>query len=76
MRVPVPQYVGLEHVDRRFAWFRRILRAFRERYDRVFPRYWRVDHTLAVKFCQVTAEMLQSQLGASRLVACAPPASP
>lgn len=40
----------LDQVERRFAWFRRLLRGVDLRFDAVFPKHWRVQHRLCMKF--------------------------
>lgn len=61
-------------MERRFAWFRRVLRAYEGRYQRVFPPHWRVAHTLAVAFAEATRNHLLTVLGACRAHArCLPP---
>jgi hypothetical protein len=41
---------NLEAVERRFAWFRRILRDVESRFGRVLPPHWCLPHRLAVAF--------------------------
>ena len=51
-------------VDLRYAWFRSALTAIEERYGRVLPKRWRVEHRLALEFCEGTrtdVERLLSQ---------------
>lgn len=53
----------LDQVDRRFAWFRRLLRGVDFRFDGVFPKHWRLQHRLCMRFLAQTraalAEMLE-----------------
>jgi hypothetical protein len=44
-----PPYV-LEQVDRRFAWYRRTLREFCDKFPGVFPTYWNFQHGITVHF--------------------------
>lgn len=48
----------LDQVDRRFAWFRRLLRGVDFRFDGVFPRHWRVQHRLCMRFLSETRTAL------------------
>lgn len=54
---------GLDQIDRRFAWFRRLLRGVDLRFDGVFPKHWRLQHRLCMRFLAQTrtalAEMLE-----------------
>ncbi|CAM9322492.1 unnamed protein product [Hapterophycus canaliculatus] len=53
----------LDQIDRRFAWFRRLLRGVDLRFDGVFPKHWRLQHRLCMRFLAQTrtalAEMLE-----------------
>lgn len=54
---PCPvQWSSLEHVERRFAWFRRSLKQVDDRFDAVFPPTWRVQHCLLMAFLQQTRQ--------------------
>ncbi|CAM9566172.1 unnamed protein product [Discosporangium mesarthrocarpum] len=44
----------LDQVDRRFAWFRRLLRGVDTRFDGVFPAHWRLQHRLCIMFLDQT----------------------
>ena len=50
---------GLDQVDRRFAWFRRLLKSVTEQFDRVFPPHWRVPRKLCLMFLRQTRSHLQ-----------------
>lgn len=50
----------LDQMDRRFAWFRRLLRGVDLRFDGVFPRHWRLQHRLCMRFLTDTrADLLE-----------------
>eukprot|EP00730_Choanoeca_flexa_P002597 TRINITY_DN11107_c0_g1_i5.p1 TRINITY_DN11107_c0_g1~~TRINITY_DN11107_c0_g1_i5.p1 ORF type:complete len:881 (+),score=282.96 TRINITY_DN11107_c0_g1_i5:79-2643(+) len=49
----------LDKVDRRFAWFKRMVAGYLEHSHTLFPQAWQVPQRLALKFCQQT----QAQLG-------------
>lgn len=48
----------LDQVDRRFAWFRRLLRGVDLRFDGVFPKHWRLQHRLCMRFLAQTRTSL------------------
>ena len=51
-------------VEQRYAWFRAAQAAVDERYGRVLPKRWRVEHRIAIEFCEGTrtdVERLLSQ---------------
>ena len=45
---------SLEEIDRRFAWFRRLLRSVDAQFEGVFPAHWRVQHSLCLLFLERT----------------------
>lgn len=44
-----PPY-AIEQVDRRFAWYRRVLREVCDKFPDVFPIYWNFQHAMTVAF--------------------------
>lgn len=57
----------LDQIDRRFAWFRRLLRGVDLRFDGVFPRHWRLQHRLCMRFLTETrADLLDVLEGGSK----------
>lgn len=48
----------LDQIDRRFAWFRRLLRGVDLRFDGVFPKHWRLQHRLCMRFLSQTRTAL------------------
>lgn len=52
----------LDQVDRRFAWFRRLLRGVDLRFDGVFPKHWRLQHRLCMRFLAQTRTALSEIL--------------
>ncbi|CAM9703482.1 unnamed protein product [Laminaria digitata] len=48
----------LDQIDRRFAWFRRLLRGVDLRFDGVFPKHWRLQHRLCMRFLDQTRAAL------------------
>ena len=53
---------SLEQVERRFAWFKRLLRGFDDRFRGVFPPHWDVERSLCLVFLSQTKAQLQSVL--------------
>ncbi|CAM9358933.1 unnamed protein product, partial [Chrysoparadoxa australica] len=56
------EQASLEQVERRFAWFRRLLRSIDTRFEGVFPSHWRVQHRLCMLFLQQTRAGLSERL--------------
>jgi vacuolar protein sorting-associated protein 53 len=56
-----PAY-ALEQVERRFAWFRRLLRDMDERFPNVFPHYWNFQYVLTKYFLKFTHDHLLALL--------------
>ncbi|KAG3269711.1 vacuolar protein sorting-associated protein 53 homolog isoform X2 [Ictidomys tridecemlineatus] len=44
----------LDKIDRRYAWVKRQLVDYEEKYGRMFPREWYMTERIAVEFCHVT----------------------
>eukprot|EP00592_Proboscia_alata_P004128 CAMPEP_0194365750 /NCGR_PEP_ID=MMETSP0174-20130528/13777_1 /TAXON_ID=216777 /ORGANISM="Proboscia alata, Strain PI-D3" /LENGTH=1000 /DNA_ID=CAMNT_0039140585 /DNA_START=122 /DNA_END=3124 /DNA_ORIENTATION=- len=44
----------LDQIERRFAWFRRLLRSIDESFGNVFPHAWQVHYTLTTSFFEGT----------------------
>ncbi|CAM9907786.1 unnamed protein product [Scytosiphon promiscuus] len=56
----------LDQVDRRFAWFRRLLRGVDLRFDGVFPKHWLLQHRLCIRFLAQTRTALAEILEGSK----------
>jgi hypothetical protein len=54
--------IGLQHIDRRLAWFRREFKRCLPIYDHVFPYGYRIWTYLSAQFCGVTREHLISYI--------------
>jgi len=52
----------LDQVDRRFAWFRRLLRSVDERFSSVFPPHWHLQYKICLTFLQQTRDSLLALL--------------
>ncbi|XP_011811583.1 PREDICTED: vacuolar protein sorting-associated protein 53 homolog [Colobus angolensis palliatus] len=48
------QVAWLDKIDRRYAWIKRQLVDYEEKYGRMFPREWCMAERIAVEFCHVT----------------------
>uniref|UniRef100_A0A4X1U5F7 Vacuolar protein sorting-associated protein 53 homolog n=1 Tax=Sus scrofa TaxID=9823 RepID=A0A4X1U5F7_PIG len=44
----------LDKIDRRYAWIKRQLVDYEEKYGRMFPREWYMAERIAVEFCHIT----------------------
>lgn len=44
----------LDKIDRRYAWIKRQLVDYEEKYGRMFPREWYMTERIAVEFCHIT----------------------
>lgn len=44
----------LDKIDRRYAWIKRQLVDYEEKFGRMFPREWYMTERIAVEFCHVT----------------------
>ena len=59
---PAEEHSGLDQVDRRFAWFRRLLKNIDERFENVFPAHWHLQYKLCLQFLQMTFEGVKMKL--------------
>lgn len=51
---PVGQVAWLDKIDRRYAWIKRQLVDYEEKYGRMFPEEWCMTERIAVEFCHIT----------------------
>ncbi|XP_064460865.1 vacuolar protein sorting-associated protein 53 homolog isoform X2 [Ornithodoros turicata] len=56
----------LDQLERRYAWLKKSLLAFEDKFGRMFPVDWEVSECIAVQFCHITRNEL-SQLMKSRV---------
>ncbi|KAL7749580.1 Vacuolar protein sorting-associated protein 53 [Sorochytrium milnesiophthora] len=63
--LPPVGLASLEHVPRRFAWLKRILKLFEDEHAAVFPKAWALNETLADRFCEDTKKGLGDVLARS-----------
>lgn len=47
---------SLDNISRRYAWFRRVLKAYDEEHSTIFPPHWRVNEIIANSFCEGTRD--------------------
>lgn len=50
----VAQVAWLDKIDRRYAWIKRQLVDYEEKYGRMFPEEWSMTERIAVEFCHIT----------------------
>ncbi|XP_071945841.1 vacuolar protein sorting-associated protein 53 homolog [Antedon mediterranea] len=48
----------LDKIDRRYAWIKRALVEYEEKYGRMFPAEWEVSERICVEFCNITRDEL------------------
>jgi len=48
------QVAWLDKIDRRYAWIKRQLLDYEEKYGRMFPEEWCMTERIAVEFCHIT----------------------
>ena len=48
------QTAWLDKIDRRYAWIKRSLLEFEEKFGKMFPSSWDVSERICVEFCDVT----------------------
>ncbi|EGD75791.1 hypothetical protein PTSG_07909 [Salpingoeca rosetta] len=58
------EHAWLDKVDRRYAWFKRMMTAYREVCAQIFPESWHMPHLLARRFCSETHDQLKAVLAA------------
>jgi len=49
---------SLGGVDKRYAWLKKHLLEFEEKYGFLFPPQWRMSERMVIKFCEITRESL------------------
>ncbi|GMH59891.1 hypothetical protein TrRE_jg13419 [Triparma retinervis] len=59
---PSAPHSGLDQIDRRFAWFRRLLKSIDERFKEVFPPHWHLQYKLCWTFLEQTSEGIMKTL--------------
>lgn len=48
------QLAWLDKIDRRYAWLKRALADYDEKYSRMFPNRWEMAERVTVEFCKIT----------------------
>ena len=59
---PDCEHSSLDQIDRRFSWFRRLMKSLDERFVNVFPPHWHVQYKLCWVFLEQTREGIMSVL--------------
>ncbi len=59
---PGKEFGGLEAMDRRYAWLRRLIRDNEERYARIFPAEWCINRHVLSAFVQKTEAHIKGEL--------------
>ncbi|XP_022255798.1 vacuolar protein sorting-associated protein 53 homolog [Limulus polyphemus] len=54
----------LDKIDRRYAWLKRHLIEFEEKFGRLFPPEWEVSERISVEFCEITRRELEKIMAA------------
>jgi len=44
----------LDKIDRRYAWIKRTLVDFEEKFGHLFPQDWEISERICVEFCELT----------------------
>jgi len=44
----------LDKIDHRYAWIKRTLMDFEEKFGRMFPPSWEVSERICAEFCELT----------------------
>ncbi|KAI0204410.1 Vps53-like protein [Astrocystis sublimbata] len=47
---------SLDNIGRRYAWFKRMMKAYEDEHASIFPPHWHVGETLAMAFCDGTRD--------------------
>ncbi|XP_065090131.1 vacuolar protein sorting-associated protein 53 homolog [Ochlerotatus camptorhynchus] len=56
----------LDKIDKRYAWLKRHLLDFEEKYGSIFPLDWEISERITVQFCTITREELTKIMGRRR----------
>lgn len=56
----------LDKIDKRYAWIKRHLLDFEEKYGSVFPESWEVSERIVVEFCGITKSELRNIMSRRR----------
>ncbi len=53
-----PKAYALSKIDRRFSWFRRVLKEVDEAFERIFPKHWHMPYRLCSEFLTITRSQI------------------
>lgn len=59
---PNMTYHAIEHTERRWAWFKRLLKSVEAKFASIWPAHWEVPRRLCVAFLELTREHTVSML--------------
>jgi vacuolar protein sorting-associated protein 53 len=59
---PGKPHFGLDHVDRRWAWIKRLVRTIDAKFKSICPMHWRVSQRLCLSFNERTKVHMHSML--------------
>jgi hypothetical protein len=57
------QAAWLDKIDRRYAWIKRTLVDFEEKFGHLFPPSWEVSERICIEFCEITRKELSRIMG-------------
>uniref|UniRef100_A0A1L8DW08 Vacuolar protein sorting-associated protein 53 homolog n=1 Tax=Nyssomyia neivai TaxID=330878 RepID=A0A1L8DW08_9DIPT len=57
----------LDKIDKRYAWIKRHLLDFEDKFGKIFPIDWEVSERITVHFCQMTHEQLSKLMARRRM---------
>lgn len=57
-------YHSIEHTERRWAWFKRLLKSIDHKFSNIWPSHWDVPKLLCIAFLEVTRDHTVSMLKA------------
>jgi len=56
------QTAWLDKIDHRYAWLKRTLMEFEEKFGRMFPPSWELSERICAEFCEITRSVCCSSL--------------
>jgi len=59
---PGQESAAFENTERRFAWLKRALKEYKDRYEPIFPEEWNLKAMIAYEFCRETKLHIDSIL--------------
>lgn len=56
----------LDKIDKRYAWLKRHLLDFEDKYGNIFPKQWEISERITVEFCIITRDELERLMSKRR----------